>query len=81
MRVTTKMCKEDEMSETVRRKMVYTPVRHIPIGEAIKRPDGTYILRIKRSNRDEFDEIPLEKLCTSVIMNAEQATAGAPGMR
>ena len=68
------------MSEEARRKMIYTPVRHIPIGEAIKKPDGTYTLRIKRNNRDEFEEIPLERLCTSVIMNAEQVTTGMTGI-
>lgn len=27
--------------------MIYTPNRHIPIGEAIKNPDGTLAIRIK----------------------------------
>lgn len=73
------MREEATESEEVK-KMIYTPVRRIPIGEAIKKPDGTYALRIKRSNREEFEEIPLEKLCTSIIMNAEQATTGVTGI-
>ena len=28
------------------RKMIYTPLRRIPIGEAVQRADGTYALRI-----------------------------------
>lgn len=53
-------------------KMIYTPVHRIPIGEAIKRPDGTYALRVKKPSKDEFDEIPLETLCSSVVMSAER---------
>ena len=67
-------------SEEVKKKMIYTPVRRIPIGEAIKKPDGTYALRVKRSNREEFEEIPLEALCSSVIMSAEHVTTGVTGI-
>ena len=47
--------------------MIYTPKRRIPIGEPMQRDDGTYELRIKRANRDEFDEITLDYLMTSIV--------------
>ena len=52
-------------------KMIYTPKRRIPIGEPIQRPDGTYVLRVKKPNKDEFDEIPMDTLITAVVKNAE----------
>ena len=51
-------------------KMIYTPTRRIPIGEPIQRPDGTYVLRVKKPNKDEFDEIPMDTLITAVVKNA-----------
>ena len=47
--------------------MIYTPLRRIPIGEAVQRADGTYALRIKKPNRDEFDEISMDHLVAAVI--------------
>ena len=52
-------------------KMIYTPKRHIPIGEPLRRLDGTYVLRVKKANKAEFDEIPLELLISTVIRNAK----------
>ena len=47
--------------------MIYTPLRRIPIGEAVQRADGTYALRIKKPNKDEFDEISMDHLVAAVI--------------
>ena len=33
----------------------------------MQRDDGTYVLRIKRANRDEFDEITLDYLMTPIV--------------
>lgn len=53
-------------------KLVYTPKYHIPIGKPILKSDGTYVLRVKKANKNEYDEIPLDALCTSVVTNAER---------
>lgn len=42
--------------------MIYTPNCHIPIGEAIKNPDGTLAIRIKRNSSNQYDEISLDNL-------------------
>jgi len=55
-------------------KMIYTPKARIPVGEAVKRPDGTYALRVKKPSEDKYDEIPLEALFSKVVMSVEQGT-------
>ena len=55
--------------------MIYTPLRRIPIGEAVQRADGTYALRIKKPNRDEFDEISMDHLVAAVIKGTAQEKA------
>lgn len=52
-------------------KYVSTPELHIPIGKAILKDDGTYILRVKKPKKDEYDEISLDILIKSVMENAE----------
>lgn len=52
-------------------KYVCTPKLHIPIGKAILKNDGTYVLRIKKPKKDEYDEISLDILLRSVMENAE----------
>ena len=60
------------MAETNGAKnMIYTPDRHIPIGEAVKMADGEYGLRIKRAKSQEVDIIPISKLYSQVINIAE----------
>ena len=56
-------------------RMIYTPKARIPIGEAIKLPDGTHALRVKKPGEDKYDEIPLETLCSKVVMSAERGAA------
>ena len=58
--------------------MIYTPLRRIPIGEAVQRADGTYALRIKKPNRDEFDEISMDHLA-AVIKGTAQEKANRQG--
>ena len=53
--------------------MIYTPLRRIPIGEAVQRADGTYALRIKKPNKDEFDEISMDHLVAAVIREPPQS--------
>ena len=59
--------------------MIYTPLRRIPIGEAVQRADGTYALRIKKPNKDEFDEISMDHLVAAVIKGTAQEKANRQG--
>ena len=54
-------------------KMIYTPKARIPVGEAIKLPDGTHALRVKKPGEDKYDEIPLEALLSKVVMSTERS--------
>ncbi len=54
--------------------MIYTPNCHIPIGEAIKNPDGTLAIRIKRNSSNQYDEISLDNLYQSAVMKAIPST-------
>lgn len=56
-----------------KKKMVYTPERHIPIGEACKTATGEYALRIKKAKGNEVEIIPIGKLVTQVAQAAETA--------
>lgn len=53
------------------KNMIYTPDRHIPVGEAVKMADGEYGLRIKRAKGHDVDIIPISKLYSQVINTAE----------
>ena len=57
------------------KKMIYTTKARIPVGEAVKRPDGTYALRVKKPSEDKYDEIPLDTLFSKVVMSAERGAA------
>lgn len=50
--------------------MIYTPNSHIPIGEAVKREDGTHVLRVKNPKTKAVDEITLDNLLTQVVKTA-----------
>lgn len=65
------------MTEQTRRKknMVYTPNDHIPIGEAIKRPDGSHAIRVKNPKTKKEDEISLDGLFEAVVHAANEAYA------
>lgn len=52
-------------------KMVYTPVCHIPIGEAVKTDSGEYALRIKKPKSQEVEVVSIGKLMTQVAQIAE----------
>lgn len=57
--------------------MVYTPRIGIPIGEAIRLPNGTHALRVKNPRTNAVDDIPLDTLCEAVIYQARsQEDAG-----
>ena len=67
------------MDRRRRAQMIYTPNRRIPVGEPIRREGGTYALRVKRANRDEFDEITLDHLMASMVTGATENTpTGTP---
>ncbi|MGI6700800.1 MAG: hypothetical protein ACOX6G_10900 [Christensenellales bacterium] len=51
--------------------IVYSPIKKIPIGEAIKHADGTHALRVKNPRTKAYDDIPLDKLCEEVVKKAD----------
>lgn len=59
--------------------MIYTPKRGIPVGEPIQRGDGTYVLRIKRANRNEFEEITLDYLMMAIVSCAQLGSRACSG--
>ena len=52
--------------------LVYTPNLRIPIGEAIKREDGTHALRVKNPRTNKPDDISLDSLFAEVVHLAEK---------
>ena len=58
--------------------MIYTPNDHIPIGEAVRRQDGSHALRIKNHRTSKFDEITIDALFEEVIKNSVTAEARDP---
>ena len=53
-------------------KMIYTPKDHIPVGEAVKMPDGTHALRVKNPRTKGFDDISLDTLLEALVQQAKQ---------
>ena len=47
--------------------LIRTPVHKIPIGEAVKKPDGHYSLRIKKPKGSEYEELSLDHLISMVV--------------
>ena len=60
------------MERKKRPRIVKTPQFNIPIGEAIKNPDGHYSLRIKKARSQEVEVIPLEQLNKMIMKEAEE---------
>ena len=56
-----------------KKNMVYTPNVHIPVGEAVIRPDGSHALRVKNPVTKKYDEISLDSLNAEVIHKALSA--------
>ena len=64
--------KEAALATQKRPGLVRTPNRGIPIGKPVHKANGIYVLKVKRADKDEYDEIPLEELYSNVIKNAEE---------
>lgn len=58
-------------NKQTKKKMVYTPEHHIPIGEALKSENGEYALCIKKPKSNEVEIISIGKLMTEVAQTAE----------
>ena len=54
-------------------RMIYTPKNRIPIGEAVKRPDGSHAIRVKNPRTNRTDEITLDSLVEEVVQKAKAA--------
>lgn len=52
-------------------RLIRTPVHSIPIGEAFRKPDGHYTLRIKKARSTEYEDLPLDQLLSMVVAGAE----------
>ena len=55
-----------------KKKMVYTPKCHSPIGEAVKKENGEYALRIKKPNSPDIEVVSIVELLSEVIQTAEK---------
>lgn len=67
------------MTEPVKKKannMVYSPINHIPIGQAIKLENGECGLRVKK-DKTTYEEIPIGKL-VSQIAEIANVTSNIP---
>ena len=60
------------MENKYRPRIVKTPQFNIPIGEAIKKPEGHYSLRIKKAKSQEVEVIPLDQLNKMIMQEAEK---------
>ena len=54
-------------------KIIRTPKYNIPIGEAVKNPDGHYSLKIKKAKGPEIEEVTLDQLFSMVMKQSEKA--------
>lgn len=52
------------------KNLIYSPNHRIPIGESVKKKDGTYIIRVKKHKSSVYDEFSLDYLCNEVISKA-----------
>lgn len=50
--------------------MIYTPIHHIPMGQAIKMPNGEYGVRIKK-DKDTFEEVSMGYFNSQMIKIAD----------
>lgn len=51
--------------------LIYSPNLKIPIGEPIRNTDGSIYLRVKNTRTNMVDNIPLEYLLQSIILQAK----------
>ncbi len=52
--------------------MLYTPKQNIPLGEPRRRSDGSHYLRIKKPNKQEYEDVNLDTLVSMVVANASE---------
>ena len=50
--------------------MIYTPKLKIPLGEIIVKQNGSHVLKIKKPNKSEYEEITIDSLM-SLIYNSK----------
>lgn len=53
-------------------RLVRTPIHKIPLGETIKKSDGTYALRVKKPKSNEYEEVPMDILMSIMVKEAER---------
>ena len=50
--------------------MLYSPHHHIPIGQAVKAPNGEYVLRVKK-DKHTYEEVSINKLLHMFVQAAD----------
>lgn len=50
-----------------KKKMIYTPQQHIPVGEVVEISEGHKVLRIKKPGEKATEDISIEYLISSVM--------------
>lgn len=50
--------------------MLYSPDHHIPLGQAVKMPNGDYALRVKK-DKNTYEEIPIGRLMPMIVQTAD----------
>lgn len=59
------------MREEVRKSgLLYTPKHKIPLGVPRRRSDGSIFLRMKKPNKQEYEDLNLDTLVTMIATNA-----------
>lgn len=60
-----------EEAAVPKRKLLKTPLHKIPIGEVYKSGDGHYGIRIKKPKGKEYEDLPLDRLLSMVVSEAD----------
>jgi hypothetical protein len=52
--------------------MIYTPKLKIPLGEIIVKQNGSYVLKIKKPNKSEYEEITIDSLMSLIYSSKNE---------
>lgn len=52
--------------------MIYTPKPKIPLGEIIVKQNGSNVLKIKKPNKSEYEEITIDSLMSLIYSSKNE---------
>ncbi|MCU6720112.1 MULTISPECIES: hypothetical protein [Porcipelethomonas] len=52
--------------------MIYTPKLKIPLGEIILKQNGSHVLKIKKPNKSEYEEITIDSLMSLIYSSKNE---------